>query len=320
MLFKQLVMKKIIFSLIFLLLVFCLLSCKNNNTVTTTEDEAVAAPEVKSIFINGDSIHYIDVGKGDPVVFVHGGLGDYRTWGAQMDEFAKNHRVIAYSRRFAYPNKQMINDSADYSAIPHAKDLAEFMKALNVQPVHLVGHSFGAYIALLATINHPELVRSLTLGEPPAVELLENVPEGDTILNYFSTKWVITTEAFKNNDKEKAVNAFLAGVTDDSLYFSNLPQRDREIMMANTVEIRGFMFNTKATPPPVTRDDLKKIKTPVLLLQGDRSPLFLTSIIKELDGCLPNKQKATLPNATHGLEFENPAEFNKIVLGFIDKH
>jgi len=95
MLFKQLVMKKIIFSLIFLLLVFCLLSCKNNNTVTTTEDEAVAAPEVKSIFINGDSIHYIDVGKGDPVVFVHGGLGDYRTWGAQMDEFAENHRVIA---------------------------------------------------------------------------------------------------------------------------------------------------------------------------------------------------------------------------------
>jgi len=131
---------------------------------------------------------------------------------------------------------------------------------------------------------------------------------------------VITTEAFKNNDKEKAVNAFLAGVTDDSLYFSNLPQRDREIMMANTVEIRGCMFNTKATPPPVTRDDRKKIKTPVLLLQGDRSPLFLTSIIKELDGCLPNKQKATLPNATHGLEFENPAEFNKIVLGFIDKH
>jgi pimeloyl-ACP methyl ester carboxylesterase len=55
-------------------------------------------------------------------------------------------------------------------------------------------------------------------------------------------------------------------------------------------------------------------------LQGDRSPLFLTSIINELDRCLSNREIATLKNTTHGLEYENPAEFNKIVLGFIDKH
>ena len=82
-------MKKSFFSQIFLLLLFCLCSCNNSNTGTTTQNEDHAVPEVKSVFINGDSIHYIDIGKGDPVVFVHGGLGDYRTWGAQMDEFAK---------------------------------------------------------------------------------------------------------------------------------------------------------------------------------------------------------------------------------------
>ena len=87
--------------------------------------------------------------------------------GAQMDTFSKNHRVIAYSRRYAYPNKQVINDSADYTVTPHAKELAEFIKALNLEQVHLVGHSYGAFTALLATIDHPELVRSLTLGEPP---------------------------------------------------------------------------------------------------------------------------------------------------------
>ena len=77
-----------------------LCSCNNSNTVATAQNEIQAAPEVKAVFINGDSLHYIDVGKGDPVVFVHGGIGDYRTWGAQMDTFAKNHRVIAYSRRY----------------------------------------------------------------------------------------------------------------------------------------------------------------------------------------------------------------------------
>src|SRR6185436_4826618 len=104
-------------------LMFCFCSCNNSDTGKVSLTESQRAPEIKSVFINGDSIHYIDIGKGDPVVFVHGTLGDFRTWAGQMDTFAKSHRVIAYSRRFAYPNKQVINDSDDYSVIPHAKDL-----------------------------------------------------------------------------------------------------------------------------------------------------------------------------------------------------
>jgi pimeloyl-ACP methyl ester carboxylesterase len=94
-------------------------------------------PEPKAIFINGDSIHYIDEGKGDPVVFVHGAFGDYRTWEAQMDTFALRHRVISYSKRLTYPNNQIINDSTDVTTAGHAKDLAELLKALNLGPVHL---------------------------------------------------------------------------------------------------------------------------------------------------------------------------------------
>ena len=313
-------MKKILFSLSFLLLLFCLCSYNNSNTGTTVQNEAPAIPETKVIFINGDSIHYIDMGKGDPVVFVHGTVGDYRTWGAQMDTFAKNHRVIAYSRRFAYPNKQMINDSADYTVIPHAKDLAEFIKALKLEPVHLVGHSYGAFTALLTTIDHPELVRSLTLGEPPVMSLLQNVSGGDTLVNNFITKAIMpAAEAFKNNNNEKAVTIFINGVMGDSLFFTKIPQQGREIMMDNTLELRGSVF-TKNLFPPVTCDNLKKIKTPVLLLKGDRSPLLLTSIIKELDRCLSNKERVTLSHSSHGLELESPVEFNKIVLGFINKH
>jgi pimeloyl-ACP methyl ester carboxylesterase len=208
---------------------------------------------MKSIFINGDSIHYIDIGKGDPVVFVHGSLGDYRTWEAQMDTFAKNHRVITYSPRFAYPNRQIINDSADYTVIPHAKDLAEFIKALNLEPVHLVGHSYGAFTALLTTRDHPELVRSLTLGEPPVMSFLSNVPGGDTMVNNFITKTIIpAATAFKNNDNEKAVSTFIAGVMGDSLYFANIPQRGREIMMAKHWKQEGlFLLKTFSLQLPV---------------------------------------------------------------------
>jgi len=313
-------MKRIPTSKISCCLLLFLCSCNNSSTGTSTQNETNKIPEVKAILINGDSLHYIDIGKGNPVVFVHGTLGDYRSWQAQMDTFAKSHRVISYSRRFAYPNKQVINDSADYSVTQNAKDLAEFIKILNPGPVHLVGHSYGGFIALLTTINHPELVRSLTLGEPPVLSLLKNVPGSDTMMNNFVVRASVpATEAFKNNNKEKAEKLFLGGVTGDSLFFLKRSQKDRDIMLNNWLELRGFLFS-KLVNPEITCDELKKIKTPVLLLHGDRSPLFLTSITKELDHCLVNKEDATLPQSSHGLELENPIEFNKIVLGFINKN
>lgn len=97
---------------------------------------------MKAVFINGDSLHYIDIGKGDPVIFIHGGLGDYRAFSAQRDTFSKNHRVIVYSRRYAFPDKLPIKDSLNYTIDPHVKDLIEFIKVLNLGPVHLVGHSY----------------------------------------------------------------------------------------------------------------------------------------------------------------------------------
>ena len=304
----------------FFVLMFCFCSCKNDDKGKTKQAETQQSPEIKSIFINGDSIHYIDIGKGDPVVFVHGSLGDFRSWGGQMDTFAKNHRVIAYSRRFAYPNKQVINDSADYTVIPHAKDLAEFIKALKLQPAHLVGHSYGAFIALLTTKDHPELVRSLMLGEPPVMSLLQNVPGGDSMFNNFIARGFLpTAEAFKNNENEKAVKTFINGVMGDTSAYSYIPEPGRAMMMQNTLELRGSAL-TRNLFPPVRCEDFSKIQTPVLLMKGDRSPLFFSVIINELNRCLNNKEVVVLQNSSHGLEFDNPADFNRIVLGFIDKH
>jgi pimeloyl-ACP methyl ester carboxylesterase len=304
----------------FLLFLFLLFSCNNNNTGTTTQAESQTVPEVKSVFINGDSLHYIEIGKGEPIVFVHGTLGDYRVWRTIMDTFAKSHRVIAYSRRFAYPNTQIINDSTDYSLTIYSKDLAEFLKALKLGPVHIVGHSFGAFVSLLTTMDHPELVRSLTVGEPPVMSLLKYVPGGDTVSNNFVSKALMpAAEAFRNNEQEKAVRVFAAGVMNDSAFFSKLPPQVRDGMMTNTLELRGIVFS-KNIFLPLTCEDLQKIKTPVLVLNGDKSPLYHILINKELDRCINNNEEATFLNTSHGLHNENPSEFINVVLAFIDKH
>ena len=313
-------MEKRFSSLSFLFLVFYLCSCTSSNTGSTPQTETKAVPELKSVFINGDTIHYVDVGNGDPIVLVHGVMGDYRTWEAQMDDFSRNNRVIAYSLRGGYPNKQILDSATDYSLSQNAKDLIEMLKALKLGPVHLVGHSSGAFASLLTTIEHPELVKSLILGEPPVMSLLKNIPGGDTLEANFGKMVFPGIEKFKNNEDEKAAEIFVNTVMNDSQYFARHPQRIKEIIMANTVQLKGGMLYPKTGFPDISCDDLRKIKTPVLLVTGDKSPLFVTSIINELDRCLTNREKATLRNTSHGLEFENPVEFNKAVLDFIDKH
>ena len=297
-----------------------LIACASNSEKTETQSIQPTTPEIKSAFVNGDSLHYIDVGKGDPVIFVHGTLDDYRLWQMQIDTFAKNHRVIAYSRRYAYPNKQVNNDSADYTPAIHAKDLATFIKTLNVGPVHLVGHSYGAYTALLTTIDHPELVKTVMLGEPPVMPLLQNIPGGDTIgRNFMSSSISPAAEAFRAGNNEKGVSVFIGGVTGDSSFFSKLPPEVKNMVMTNVLELRGIALS-KNVFPPVSCDDLKKIKTPVLVMTGEKTQPLFSIINEELSRCLVNKEKVILSNATHGLEMENPADFNKIVLAFINKH
>ena len=308
-------MKTTFFFRAMLLFLFCFCLNKQGSGHTSNPDTTSINPKVKAVFVNGDSIHYIDIGKGVPVIFIHGALGDYRGFKGQRDVFSKNHRVIVYSRRYAFPDHQPIADSLNYTITPHVNDLVGLIKALNLGTVHLIGHSFGAVVALQVTMDHPELVRSVTLGEPPYRSLM-----ADSIWNNFVTDFVNpSADAFKKGDNKKAVEIFVHGVMGDSLLFSMIPAEDVRSMMENIPETRAIAF-TKDPFPAVTCQDLQKVKVPVLLVEGDKSPALFTAATDELERCLSNNELLILHNATHALQNQNPSEFNEIVLQFIDRH
>ena len=71
---------------------------------STRAQAAACDSKIRTLEINGTTLHYVDCGEGDPLVFVHGSLGDLHTFQRQLPTFAKTFRVIAYSRRFAPPN------------------------------------------------------------------------------------------------------------------------------------------------------------------------------------------------------------------------
>lgn len=127
---------------------------------------APAPGELPAIAVNGVRLHYVERGAGEPVVFVHGALDDYREWEPVARSLADAYRTIAYSRRYNFPNDNPVVGD-DHSALVEARDLAALIRALHAGPAHVVAASYGAYTALVLAIREPTLVESLTLVEPP---------------------------------------------------------------------------------------------------------------------------------------------------------
>jgi pimeloyl-ACP methyl ester carboxylesterase len=141
----------------------------------TLQAWAAESLQTRQLHVNGVDLSYLDQGTGAPVVFVHGAFLDLRFWQPQRQAIAQQYRFIAYTSRYhgtaAWPDT-----GKDYSAATHAADLAAFLRQLNAGPVHLVGHSYGGLLATLVAVEHPELLRSLTLAEPGIGALLTDIP------------------------------------------------------------------------------------------------------------------------------------------------
>ena len=267
--------------------------------------------------INGTHLEYMERGQGEPVILVHGTLGDYRSWGLQMDAFAEKYHTISYSRRYHHPNP-CNGDETDYSAALHADDLAAFIKELGLESAYVVGNSYGAFTALFLAKNHPDSVRSMVLSEPPALTLLENHPEGQPLKTGFLKEvWEPAAGLMKQGKTKEGVKTFVDSVVEKGA-FDGFPQQVKELIMDNACELRA----ETASPDywtPITCEDAAKIHTPILLLKGGKSVRMLQLVVEELERCLPNKELITLSDSTHEMPSDDPEAFNRVVMDFLDK-
>ena len=288
---------------------------------STEVQQKTSSPEgaqLKTIRVNGTTLAYTEHGEGPPVIFVHGNLGDYRTWDGQIEAFSNKYRVFSYSRRDFYPNQ---DDASGTSIAIHVEDLKAFIQALNVGPVHLVGHSGGGFISLLYARDSAENLISLTLGEPAATVLLATTPEGTALLQDFGDNvYGPSKAAFQIGDDEEGVRRFIDGVMGRERAFDNLPANFRANMMENARTLRRGRLDPSPSPSPsFSCEDASKISTPTLLLHGEYSPRMFIAINDILEPCLPNVERAIIPSS-HSLEMENPTAFNETVLGFLGTH
>jgi len=273
----------------------------------------------QAIDINGTQLHYVERGSGEPVVFVHGGLADFRTWLPQMGPFGDRCHAISYSRRAFYPNPWPAN--YDASMMTHVDDLAELITKLDLGSAHMVANSYGGYICLELALRYPEMVRSLALAEPPVQPLLARLPGGAKILDKISREaFTPSAQAFEAGDLEGGMRGFLDGAVGKGI-FDSMPERTRQAMMKDAPELSASMrAYYPAFMPDFTCEDAAKIKAPTLLMRGELSPRMYYMINDELARCLPHAEQALIHGAAHVLHAQDPEEHDGIVLDFLEKN
>jgi pimeloyl-ACP methyl ester carboxylesterase len=232
-------------------------------------------------------IHYEVLGRGQPVIFIHGWLGSWRYWWPSMQEMSMHHRSFAFDL-WGFGDSSKAKEL--YSLAQYTAMLDQFMDKLGVTtPVTLIGHSLGAVVGLLYTLQRPDLISKLVTVSLPVhggslnERLLTNDP--DTILN----RVIGRSNSFTEIDSE-------------------LRKTDPEAMnqIAREISQRNFA------------EDLISCQRPILMVFGEQDPLIQppTGDYYHLQKNGYNRFYVGLDNCNHFPMLQETAKFNRLLLDF----
>lgn len=265
-----------------------------------------------SLHANGAEIHFAEAGAGgQPLLMVHGTLGDQRSFAAQMQPLAAaGFHAIALSLRHCWPGTWP-DEGGDYRIDTHVADVAAFIGALGKGPVALLGHSRGGHIALRVAERHPELLRALLLAEPGGERDESLGGEPGAAAN--ATAFTRAADLIAAGDEEGGLRV-VAEHTGGPGAWERRPEARKALSRANA---RTMLGQRNEQRRPYSRAGAAAIPTPTLFLYGaDTRPAFIANV-QALSGAIAGSQVAVIPRATHGLPYENPADFNAAVIGFL---
>ena len=179
--------------------------------------------------------------------------------------------------------------------------MVELIRKLDLAPAHLVGASYGAYIALYCASKNPELAKTMVLNEPPILSLLAGSPikEDVELLQRFITRVQRPNQdASKRGDFRKATQVAIDGIMDIENYFEKLPDEGKQFLMDNAKSLESELESTMSTF--FTVEDVKQITAiPTLLVKGELSPKYFLRIVDILSDNILNSEQIIIPNVSH---------------------
>ena len=144
-----------------------LLAAPRPGFAASKPDGSIDGLKAKFIMVNGVRTRYYDEGQGEPMVLIHGGFtaasSTANVWARNIPGLAKHFHVYALDRLACGMTGNPKNENDLFSYQAQVDFVYDFIKTLKLGPVELVGHSNGGGIAFFLAVQHPEIVKTLTI-------------------------------------------------------------------------------------------------------------------------------------------------------------
>jgi pimeloyl-ACP methyl ester carboxylesterase len=245
-----------------------------------------------------------DVGKGTPLVLVHGFLGSSEMWNPQIKFFKDSFRVIAP----ALPGfgKSNTIDSCD-SIECMAKSILILLKKKEIKSFNLLGHSMGGMIVQEMTkLAGNKILKLICYGTGPR----GNIPGRFETIDQSREKLKIN--GLEVTAKRIAKTWFIE--EERAKYFYLCDQAGKQASMKATDN--GLIAMKKWDGV----ENLKNIKNETLIVWGDQDKAYNFNQVETLSNNIPNSDLKIINGCSHNVHLEKPEEFNIIVEEFLKRN
>jgi len=263
--------------------------------------------------INGVQLYWELSGeRGEPAMLVHGSWGDHHNWDRVVPALSASLRVATYDRR---GHSQSERPAGQGRIDEDVEDLAGLIKEVFGGPVHVIGGSFGAAIALRLATQHPELIRSLVAHEPPLFGLLQDDPTMQPLLAAVRERIDAVVDLLRRGDNEGGARRFVETIAYGPGTWDQMPAPARECFIFNA----PTWLDELQEPESLTMDlaELAGFNAPALLTLGGASPPFFPLVVKRVAAAVPYARQHVYPEAGHVPHLSHPDEYATAVKAFI---
>ena len=248
--------------------------------------EMPVADDHGTVDVNGAQIYYARYGKGDPVILLHGGLGNSDHWANQVPALDTKFQVIAIDSR-GQGRSTRTKSRVTYETM--ADDVIAVMNKLEIPRASIVGWSDGGEIALKLAIKYPDRVAKLFV---------------------FGANYNSDGSKPRSGRPADTFTAYAAKCRADYARMSKTPKDWDELV--------DWLLPVWRTPMGFTKDQLRSIKAPTLVADGDHDEVIVLDQIEEMAKLIPNAQLAVFKDASHFALWQDPDDFNKTLLAFLE--
>lgn len=255
---------------------------------------------------HGVEINAQTFGQGErPALVLHCMLGSARMWEPVLAPLGDRISATA----FDWPNHGKSGPWVPDAGIGYQTLATRIAASFIDRPIDLIGHSFGAVVALRLAAAAPEAIRTLTLVEPV---LFSAAPQ--TTAGLAQQERQRQFDAFFDaGDHESAARMFIdewgAGVPWDDL---DAKYRDRFVAMMPIVS--GVLHDNHADPAKILREGaLEGIDAPVMIVYGTQSPALVPEVCEAIAARLPDVGVASVPDAGHMVPLSHPKQLSDLI-------